>query len=146
MIWDLQRHIVDFYISDYQSGLRALVKVGYGATVSPYVEESTILDISEKNRELPSNFMRWLAERNLSSDDRVMRLKEGYVTCFDRVNQSLRFLWVPFPRKESLVGRERRLFRILKPVIKKLKMCLVTLDDVLLSGILKRGAQSLSWV
>lgn len=75
----LERHIVDFYISDYQSGLRALVKVGYGATVSPYVEESTILDISEKNRELPSNFMRWLAERNLSSDDRVMRLKEGYI-------------------------------------------------------------------
>lgn len=75
----LERHVVDFYISDYQSGLRALVKVGYGASVSPYVEESTILDITNKNRELPSNFMRWLAERNLSSDDRVMRLKEGYI-------------------------------------------------------------------
>ena len=23
-------------------------------------------------------FLRWLADRNLSSDDRVMRLKEGY--------------------------------------------------------------------
>lgn len=78
--------MVDFYISDYQSGLRALVKVGYGATVSPYVEESTLLDITEKNRELPTAFMRWLAERNLSSDDRVMRLKEGYVTCFSGAN------------------------------------------------------------
>ncbi|KAI5056395.1 hypothetical protein GOP47_0028213 [Adiantum capillus-veneris] len=75
----LERHVVDFYISDYQSGLRALVKAGYGATVSAYVEENTILEVSEKNRDLPSNFVRWLAERNLSSDDRVMRLKEGYI-------------------------------------------------------------------
>lgn len=75
----LERHVVDFYISDYQSGLRALVKVGYGATVWPYVEESTLLEVTEKNRELPPAFMRWLAERSLSSDDRVMRLKEGYI-------------------------------------------------------------------
>ncbi|KAG6388978.1 hypothetical protein SASPL_150415 [Salvia splendens] len=27
----LERHVVDFYISDFQSGLRALVKTGYGA-------------------------------------------------------------------------------------------------------------------
>lgn len=75
----LERHVVDFYISDFQSGLRALVKTGYGATVTPFVEESTIVDVSGKNGELPSNFLRWLAERNLSSDDRVMRLKEGYI-------------------------------------------------------------------
>eukprot|EP00249_Psilotum_nudum_P011131 c22981_g1_i1 orf=443-2011(-) len=74
----LERHVVDFYISDFQSGLRALVKAGYGVSVTPYVEESTILDVT-KNRELPSNFLRWITERNLSSDDRVMRLKEGYI-------------------------------------------------------------------
>jgi len=68
---------VDFYISDFQSGLRALVKVGYGARVTPYVDESTIIDVNKNIRELPSNFIRWLGERNLSSDDRVMRLKEG---------------------------------------------------------------------
>lgn len=75
----LERHVVDFYISDFQSGWRALVKAGYGATVTPYVEENIILDVTNKNRELPSNFLRWLGDRNLSSDDRVMRLKEGYI-------------------------------------------------------------------
>ncbi|KAK1289344.1 putative membrane protein [Acorus calamus] len=47
----LERHVVDFYISDFQSGLRALVK--------------TVM--------VPG----WLRERNLSSDDRIMRMKEG---------------------------------------------------------------------
>eukprot|EP00249_Psilotum_nudum_P011132 c22981_g2_i1 orf=409-1890(-) len=74
----LERHVVDFYISDFQSGLRALVKAGHGAAVTPYVEESTIVNASKK-RELPSNFVRWITERNLSTDDRVMRLKEGYI-------------------------------------------------------------------
>ncbi|KAG8066154.1 hypothetical protein GUJ93_ZPchr0004g38322 [Zizania palustris] len=45
----MEQHAVDFYISDFQSGLRALVKAGYDG------------------------------ERNLSSDDRIMRLKEGYI-------------------------------------------------------------------
>ncbi|XP_057849892.1 uncharacterized membrane protein At1g16860 [Cryptomeria japonica] len=75
----LERHVVDFYISDFQSGLRALVKAGYGAKVTPYVEESTAIEINKSSRDLPSNFIRWLGERNLSSDDRVMRLKEGYI-------------------------------------------------------------------
>ena len=71
--------MTDFYISDYKSGLRALVKVGYGASVTPHVEDNTIVDVTKKDRELSSNFLRWLAEHNLSSDDRIMRLKEGYV-------------------------------------------------------------------
>ncbi|THG13512.1 hypothetical protein TEA_012084 [Camellia sinensis var. sinensis] len=73
------RHVVDFYISDFQSGLRALVKTGYGAKVTPYVEESIIVDANPLNKDLSPQFLRWLAERNLSSDDRVMRLKEGYI-------------------------------------------------------------------
>lgn len=75
-IW--QRHVVDFYISDFQSGLRALVKTGYGARVTPYVEESVVVDVNPSNKDLSPEFVRWLGERNLSSDDRVMRLKEGY--------------------------------------------------------------------
>lgn len=75
----LERHVVDFYISDFQSGLRALVKTGYGARVTPYVDESVVVDINPSNRDMSPEFVRWLGERNLSSDDRVMRLKEGYI-------------------------------------------------------------------
>lgn len=69
---------MDFYISDFQSGLRALVKTGYGARVTPYVDESAVIDIDQSNKDMSPQFIRWLADRNLSSDDRVMRLKEGY--------------------------------------------------------------------
>ncbi|XP_071729688.1 uncharacterized membrane protein At1g16860-like [Rutidosis leptorrhynchoides] len=75
----MERHVVDFYISDFQSGLRALVKTGYGARVTPYVEESAVIDVDQSNKDVSPQFVRWLAERNLSSDDRVMRLKEGYI-------------------------------------------------------------------
>ncbi|KMT03650.1 hypothetical protein BVRB_8g189890 [Beta vulgaris subsp. vulgaris] len=75
----LERHVVDFYISDFQSGLRALVKTGCGARVTPYVDESVVIDINPSNKDMSPDFVRWLAERNLSSDDRVMRLKEGYI-------------------------------------------------------------------
>ena len=73
----LQRHVVDFYISDFQSGLRALVKTGYGARVTPYVQESVVVEVNPLNKELSPDFIRWLGDRNLSSDNRVMRLKEG---------------------------------------------------------------------
>ncbi|KAK6263904.1 hypothetical protein SCA6_019338 [Theobroma cacao] len=74
-----QRRAVDFYISDFQSGLRALVKMGYGARVTPYVDDSIIIDVNPANETLSPDFIRWLGERNLSSDDRVMRMKEGYI-------------------------------------------------------------------
>ncbi|XP_028772003.1 uncharacterized membrane protein At1g16860 isoform X2 [Neltuma alba] len=74
-----ERHVVDFYISDFQSGLRALVKTGYGARVTPYVDESVIIDVNPSNKDMSPEFLRWLGERNLSSDDRVMRIKEGYI-------------------------------------------------------------------
>ncbi|WOK95003.1 hypothetical protein Cni_G03708 [Canna indica] len=75
----MERHVVDFYISDFQSGLRALVKAGYGSRVTPYVDESVVVDINPSNKDLSPEFLRWLQERNLSSDDRTMHLKEGYV-------------------------------------------------------------------
>lgn len=74
-----EKYVADFYISDFQSGLRALVKAGYGAKVAPFVKPTTIVDINKENKELSPSFVRWLADRSLSSDDRVMRLKEGYI-------------------------------------------------------------------
>lgn len=69
--------MADFYISDFQSGLRALVKAGYGAKIAPFVKPATIVDVNKENKELSQNFLGWLADRKLSSDDRIMRLKEG---------------------------------------------------------------------
>ncbi|PNY14718.1 ubiquitin-specific protease family C19 protein [Trifolium pratense] len=73
------RHVVDFYISDFQSGLRALVKTGFGARVTPYVDDSVVIDVNPENKDMSPDFLRWLGQRNLSSDDRVMQLKEGYI-------------------------------------------------------------------
>lgn len=70
--------MVDFYISDFQSGLRALVKTGYGARVTPYVDNSIVIDINPAKEEMSQEFLRWLAERNLSSEGCIMRLEEGY--------------------------------------------------------------------
>lgn len=69
--------MVDFYISDFQSGLRALVKTGNGARVMPFVDDSVTIDINPGNKDLSPDFIRWLGHKNLSSDDRLMRLKEG---------------------------------------------------------------------
>ncbi|KAG8635153.1 uncharacterized membrane protein At1g16860 isoform X2 [Manihot esculenta] len=73
------KYVADFYISDFQSGLRALVKAGYGAKVAPFVKPVTVVDVKKENRDLSPSFLRWLADRSLSSDDRIMRLKEGYI-------------------------------------------------------------------
>ena len=72
--------MADFYISDFQSGLRAQVKAGYGAKVAAFVKPTTIVDIKKENQESFPSFLLWLADRSLSSDDRIMRLKEGYAT------------------------------------------------------------------
>ncbi|KAK9051792.1 hypothetical protein SSX86_028420 [Deinandra increscens subsp. villosa] len=74
-----EKYVADFYISDSQSGLRALVKAGYGAKVAPFVKETTVVDMTKENRELSPSFLQWLAERSLSSDELLMRLKEGYI-------------------------------------------------------------------
>ncbi|CAH1448227.1 unnamed protein product [Lactuca virosa] len=74
-----EKYVADFYISDFQSGLRAVVKAGYGAKVAPFVKEATVVDITKENRESSPSFVSWLADRSLSCDDRVMRLKEGYI-------------------------------------------------------------------
>ena len=70
---------MDFYISDFQSGLRALVKACYGERVTPCVDESIVVDINPNNKDTSPEFLRWLAERNLSSDDRVMHMKRRVI-------------------------------------------------------------------
>jgi len=80
-----QKYVADFYVSDFQSGLRALVKAGYGAKVAPFVEPNTVVDVTKDNKELSPNFLGWLADRKLSSDDRIMRLKEGYGLLYSAV-------------------------------------------------------------
>ncbi|XP_065878855.1 uncharacterized membrane protein At1g16860 [Euphorbia lathyris] len=74
-----ERYVADFYISDFQSGLRAQVKAGFGAKVAPFVKPATVADVKAGTRDLSPGFLRWLADRSLSSDDRIMRLKEGYI-------------------------------------------------------------------
>ncbi|KZV16059.1 hypothetical protein F511_26188 [Dorcoceras hygrometricum] len=74
-----EKYVADFYISDFKSGLRALVKAGYGAKVAPFVKPTTIVDVANNNKDLSPNFLSWLSARGLSGDDRVMRLKEGCV-------------------------------------------------------------------
>ncbi|GAB4830781.1 hypothetical protein Ancab_004814 [Ancistrocladus abbreviatus] len=74
-----EKYVADFYISDFHTGLRALVKTGYGAKVAPFVEPVTVVDVTKEKKEISPNFLRWLADHNLSSDDRIMRLKEGFV-------------------------------------------------------------------
>ncbi|CAB4265329.1 unnamed protein product [Prunus armeniaca] len=51
------RCVVDFYISDFQSGLRALVKTGSGARVTPYVDDSIVIDVNPENEELSPEFI-----------------------------------------------------------------------------------------
>lgn len=45
--------------------------------MTPYVDDSVVIDVDPASETLPPDFIRWLGERNLSSDDRVMRIKEG---------------------------------------------------------------------
>ncbi|KAL0407223.1 UNVERIFIED_CONTAM: putative membrane protein [Sesamum latifolium] len=74
-----EKYVADFYISDCQSGSRALVKTGYGAKVAAFVRPTVVIDVTKGNKGLSPNFLSWLSERGLSSDDRLMRLKEGYI-------------------------------------------------------------------
>lgn len=55
------------------------MKAGYGAKVAPFVKPTTVVDVTKANKDLSPSFLSWLADRSLSSDDRVMRLKEGYI-------------------------------------------------------------------
>lgn len=81
-----QRYVTDFYISDFQSGLRALVKAGNGSKVSPFVIPETVANVTSQTKDLSPSFLQWLADRSLSNDDHgAMRLKEGYVVIYSYI-------------------------------------------------------------
>ncbi|WOL19100.1 hypothetical protein Cni_G27897 [Canna indica] len=75
-----QRHVADFYISDSTTGMRFLVRAGNGAKVTSFVNSAIVMEMHKKNNnDLSLDFLSWLTEHNLSSDDHRMRLKEGYI-------------------------------------------------------------------
>ncbi|XP_019107632.2 uncharacterized membrane protein At1g16860 isoform X2 [Beta vulgaris subsp. vulgaris] len=79
-LWKLaysERFSTDFYISDKNSGIRTLVKAGYGCGLIPLIVESRLV-YTRKNRILSPNLTKWLTDRNLSADSRVIRLEEGH--------------------------------------------------------------------
>lgn len=87
-----QRYVSDFYISDFQSGLRALVKAGYGSKVSPFVVPETVANVTSQTKDLSPSFLQWLADRSLSNDSRAMRLKEGYAFFYLHIASLITFL------------------------------------------------------
>ncbi|XP_073062389.1 uncharacterized membrane protein At1g16860-like [Primulina eburnea] len=81
-----ERLSTDFYITDLKSGIRALVKAGPDSKLIPLICESTLIQTTPKCRDLSSSFRKWLSERNLSGEARLLRLEEGYVKEGSTVN------------------------------------------------------------
>ncbi|KAJ8632386.1 hypothetical protein MRB53_025722 [Persea americana] len=80
--WSLaysERFATDFYITDVKTGVRAMVKAGHGSKVTPLVGESTLVSTTRKIGILSSYLRKWLCERNISAEARLLRLDEGYV-------------------------------------------------------------------
>jgi hypothetical protein len=69
--------VVDFYISAFQF---TLVKSGCGAKVTSHVDESVAIDINSDNKDMSPEFLRWLREKNLSSDDRIIRYIRYFIS------------------------------------------------------------------
>ncbi|KAH0855526.1 hypothetical protein HID58_007940, partial [Brassica napus] len=73
---EISRGLMIFRLREKNSGLRALVKSGNGAKVTPIVDDSVVIDFKPGNEQASPDFVRWLGQKNLSNDERVMRLKE----------------------------------------------------------------------
>ncbi|KAJ4954028.1 hypothetical protein NE237_030860 [Protea cynaroides] len=74
-----ERFSTDFYITDIKSGMRAVVKAGYGSKVTPLIVENTLVNTTNGHSILSAYLRKWLAERNLSTEARLLHLKEGYI-------------------------------------------------------------------
>lgn len=74
-----ERFSTDFYITDRNSGVRAMVKAGPGCKVLPLVTESRLVNTTRKQRVLSSHLKKWLRDRNLPTEARLLRLEEGYI-------------------------------------------------------------------
>ncbi|XP_028779809.1 uncharacterized membrane protein At1g16860-like isoform X2 [Neltuma alba] len=73
------RFSTDFYITDQKSGTQVVVKAGSGSKVIPLIAESQIIHTSGQHRILSPHLRKWLKDRNLSTEARILRLEEGYV-------------------------------------------------------------------
>ncbi|KAK1257670.1 hypothetical protein QJS04_geneDACA017374 [Acorus gramineus] len=75
----LERLTADFYITDAKSGMRILVKAGNDSKVIPLISENPLVHTRRKNTVLSSTLRKWLGERNLSAEDNLLHIEEGYV-------------------------------------------------------------------
>ncbi|XAR53923.1 hypothetical protein NMG60_11028866 [Bertholletia excelsa] len=74
-----ERFSTDFYITDSKSGIRALVKAGSDCNVIPLIVETTLVNTTRKRSTLSAPLRKWLRDRNLSAEVRLLRLEEGYI-------------------------------------------------------------------
>ncbi|KAI8572867.1 hypothetical protein RHMOL_Rhmol01G0233500 [Rhododendron molle] len=74
-----ERFSTDFYITDSKSGIRALVKAGSDCRVVPLIIESRLVNTTRKCITLSTHLRKWLRDRDLSAEARLLRLEEGYV-------------------------------------------------------------------
>ncbi|KAF8379945.1 hypothetical protein HHK36_027411 [Tetracentron sinense] len=80
--WSLEyseRFSTDFYITDMKSGIRAMVKAGDDSKVIPLIFESKLVCTTSKHRVLSPHLRKWLGDRNLSAEARLLRIEEGYI-------------------------------------------------------------------
>ncbi|GJZ03254.1 NB-ARC domains-containing protein [Tanacetum coccineum] len=96
------KYVADFYISDFQSRPMAMVKAGYGAKVSPFFKETTVVDIIKENRESSPSSVRWLADRSVLCEDPLGLLLpyqildfEGIFRAMDGLSVTIRLLDPP---------------------------------------------------
>ncbi|KAJ4845738.1 hypothetical protein Tsubulata_049941 [Turnera subulata] len=62
-----------------ESGIRAMVKAGSGCTVVPLIVESKLVTTARQCRNFSRHLRKWLQERHLPAEARLLRLEEGYV-------------------------------------------------------------------
>ncbi|KAM7476558.1 hypothetical protein LguiB_023801 [Lonicera macranthoides] len=74
-----ERFSTDFNITDRKSGTRALVKAGSDCKVIPLIVESRLVNTTRKCKTLSTNLRKWLTDRNLPAETRLLRLEEGYI-------------------------------------------------------------------
>lgn len=55
------------------------MKAGPGCKVLPLVTESRLVNTTRKQRVLSSHLKKWLRDRNLPTEARLLRLEEGYI-------------------------------------------------------------------
>ncbi|CAA2935716.1 uncharacterized membrane At1g16860-like [Olea europaea subsp. europaea] len=72
-----ERFSTDFYITDSKSGIRALVKAGPDCKVNALSIERKLVKTTQNGRVLSSHLRKWLRDRNLPAEARVLRLEEG---------------------------------------------------------------------